>query len=98
MSLFGLFGLATMAGFVTLLGVLPATLWLTKRRRVPLRETLLFGIGFGILPFVIGTSLADTHGTAGLLRGLVFSSLLGVVGAAVFRAIALREREQSRHR
>ena len=79
------------AALVTLVGVLPTALWLTKRRRVPLKDALLLGLGFGNLPYVVLTLLAGgTYGLAGLVRGVALSSLLGLAGAAVFWAIALR--------
>ena len=80
---------------VTILGGLPTALWLTKRRRIPLVEAIVFGLGFGNLPFVVGALTAGTQGSAGLVRGVAFSSLLGVAGAAVFWSIALRNRIHS---
>jgi hypothetical protein len=83
-------GLVALA--VTLVGALPTALWLMKRRRVSLPEALAFGLAFGNAPFLIGALLAGTYGLAGFIRGVAFSSLLGVAGAAVFWWIALRER------
>jgi hypothetical protein len=77
---------------VTLLGVLPTAVWLMKRRRISLGQALLFGLGFGNLPFAVGSMLAGTYGVPGFVRGVAFSSLLGLAGAAAFWTIALRER------
>ncbi len=90
-------GAGIVAAVVTLLGVLPTAVWLLKRRRPTLRESLSFGLGFGILPYVLmGTAAGRTYGPSGLLRGLAFSSMLGLSGAAVFWVIALRP-HRSRH-
>lgn len=77
---------------VTLVGALPTALWLMKRRHVSLPEALAFGVAFGNAPFLIGALMASTYGLTGFIRGVAFSSLLGVVGAAVFWWIALRGR------
>lgn len=85
------------AAVVTMFGVLPTAVWLLKRRQPTLAESLLFGLGFGILPYVLmGTATGGTYGPSGLLRGLAFSSTLGLSGAAAFWVIALRPR-RSRH-
>ena len=83
-------GAGVVALVVTVVGVVPTTLWLTKRKRVSFAEALLFGLGFGDFPFLVGALLAGTYGFAGFARGVAFSSLLGVTGAAVFWAIAIR--------
>ena len=88
-------GSGIVAVFVTLLCVLPTAAWLMPRRRIRLREALLFGFGFGNLPFVVGTALAGAYGVTGFARGVAFSSLLGLTGAAAFWAIALREQQAS---
>ncbi|HEX7020556.1 MAG TPA: hypothetical protein VF159_11115, partial [Gemmatimonadaceae bacterium] len=85
-------GTGLVALVVTLLGALPTAVWLMKRRRVSLSEALAFGLAFGNAPFLIGALLAGTYGVAGFIRGIAFSSLLGVIGAAVFWWIALRGR------
>jgi hypothetical protein len=91
------FSVAIGAGIVALLvsvaGVLPTVIWVTRRRHVALGEALLFGLGFGNLPFVVGTALAGVYGVGGFVRGAAFSSLLGLAGAGVFWVIALREPE-----
>ena len=91
-------GAGLVAGVVTLIGVLPAAVWLMKRRQLTLKETLLFGLGFGNLPYVLLAAAAGgrTYGPAGVLRGLAFASLLGLGGAALFWFITLRPRK-SRH-
>jgi hypothetical protein len=88
-------GAGVLSLFVTLLGAFPTALWLTKRKQVSLGEALLWGLGFGNAPMILGTVLAGTYGAAGFVRGVAFSSLLGVTGAAVFWAIAIR-RQPSR--
>lgn len=81
-------GLVALA--VAMVGVLPLSLWLTNRRRVSLAEALLWGLALGNCPFVLGTLFAGSYGIEGIVRGLAFSSLLGVAGAAAFWAIAMR--------
>lgn|SRR5262245_17046867 len=86
-------GVGLVAVFVTVLGVWPTAVWLMKRRLVSLREALVFGLGFGVLPYVLlaVATGGKTYGVEGLVRGVAFSSLLGVAGAAAFWAIALRQ-------
>jgi hypothetical protein len=83
-------GAGMLAFFVTLLVAAPTAVWLTKRKLVSLWDALLCGFGFGNLPFVLGTVLGGSYGVAGFVRGMAFSSLLGLIGAAVFWAIAIR--------
>jgi hypothetical protein len=83
-------GVAIVAAAITLLGVMPAAVWVMKRHTLTLGHTLLFGLAFGNVPFVIGTAGAGAYGPEGVLRGFIFSSLLGLAGAAAFWAIALR--------
>jgi hypothetical protein len=84
-------GTGLVALVVTAAGVLPTVLWLTERRRVSLREALLFGLGFGNLPYVLmAIAAGGTYGFTGFVRGVGFSSLLGLTGAATLWAIALR--------
>ena len=83
-------GAGIVAFFVTLLVAAPTAVWLTKRRVVSLRDALLLGVGFGNLPFILGTVLGGSYGVAGFVRGMAFSSLLGLIGSAVFWAIAIR--------
>jgi hypothetical protein len=83
-------GVAVVSTIVTLAGVLPMAVWLMRRRPVSLGAALLFGLGFGNLPLVLGTALAGSYGVAGVMRGVAFSSLLGLSGAAALWAIALR--------
>jgi hypothetical protein len=89
-------GAGLVALLIALLGVLPTAVWLTKRRRVSLGEAILFGLGFGNLPLALGTIMAGTYGVPGFVRGVVFSSLLGLAGAAAFWTIALRAQNLSR--
>jgi len=83
-------GAAVVALGITLVAALPAAVWLTTRRRVPISEALLWGLGLGNVPMVAGTLLAGTYGVEGFVRGIAFSSVLGVAGASVFWTIALR--------
>jgi hypothetical protein len=90
------FGTGLVALLVTVVGVLPTAVFLTKRRQLSLREALLFGLGFGNLPYVLlAVAAGGTYGLAGLVRGVAFSSLLGLAGATVFWAIALRRQAAS---
>ena len=83
-------GAGIVTGLVTVLGVLPTAVFLVKRRYVTLTEALLFGLGFGNLPYFLMAVLAGgTYGIAGFVRGVAFSSLLGLGGAAVFWLIAI---------
>jgi hypothetical protein len=80
-----------LALFVGFAGAITAAAWRTRRGFVPLGEALLFGLGFGNLPFVmLAVAAGGTYGVDGLLRGVAFSSMLGLTGATVFWAIALR--------
>jgi hypothetical protein len=90
-------GVGVVALVVTVVGVLPTVLWLTERRHPSLTETLLFGLAFGNLPYVLmAIAAGGTYGFTGFIRGVGFSSLLGLTGAAIFWAIALRRnRSQS---
>jgi hypothetical protein len=84
-------GASIVAGLITVLGALPTAVFLMKRRYVTLTKTLLFGLGFGNLPyFLIAVFAGGTYGIAGFVRGVAFSSLLGLGGAAVFWLIAIR--------
>ena len=89
------FAMAMVVGVValgiTVIGALPAAVWLMKRRRISLQEALLAGLGFGNLPFALGGLMADTYENVGLIRGLAFSSVLGAACGAVFWWIALRQ-------
>ena len=87
-------GAGVVAGVVTLIGVLPIAVWMMRRHQLTLKETLVFGLGFGNLPYVLlaATAGGRTYGPAGLLRGLAFASLLGLSGAALFWIICLRPR------
>ena len=84
-------GVAIVAVFISIVGVLPVAVWLMRRRRVSLGMAVLFGIGFGNLPTLFGTLTAGTYGVNGLVRVVAFASLVGAMGAAAFWSIALRE-------
>jgi len=86
-------GVGIVASAVVLIGVLPVAVWLIKRHDLTLKETLILGLGFGNLPYVLlGVAAGGTYGVAGLLRGVTFSSLSGLVGAALFWLISIRPR------
>jgi hypothetical protein len=62
-----------------------------KRRDLTLKKTLMFGLGFGNLPYVLlGVAAGGTYGVTGLLRGVMLSSLIGLVGAALFWLISIQ--------
>jgi hypothetical protein len=87
-------GTGLVALFVSVVGVLPTALWLTRRFQVSLRDALLFGLGFGNLSYALmALAAGGTYGLAGLARGVASSSLLGLSGATVFWAIAVRRLE-----
>jgi hypothetical protein len=84
-------GVGIVAGIIVLVAVLPVALWLLKRRGLTLKKTLIFGLVLGNLPYVLfGIAAGGTYGLTGLLRGVTFSSLIGVVGAALFWLISIR--------
>lgn len=91
-------GAGLVAFVVTLFGALPAAVWLTKRKHVSLGLALLLGLAMGNVPMVVGTALAGAYGIEGFVRGAAFSSLLGMTGAAVFWAIAIRGPQADRDR
>jgi hypothetical protein len=88
-------GAGLVALFVSVVGVLPTVLWLTRRFELSLIDTLLFGLGFATLSYAVTAIAAGggTYGLAGLARGVAWSSLLGLAGATVFWAITLRRLE-----
>jgi len=84
-------GVALLALLVTIVGVFPTALWLVKRGYVRFTSALLWGLGFGNFPLVLGTVLTGGgYGLAAFIRGVVFSSLIGLAGAAVFWVISIR--------
>jgi hypothetical protein len=90
-------GVAIVATAVTFVGVLPTALWLTKGRQPSLADSLLFGLAFGMVTYVVLLLVlagGRTYGLPGLLRGLLCSCAIAVTGAAVFWVIALRPRRQ----
>src|SRR5262245_56061758 len=84
------FGAGLLAIVLTLLVALPAAVWLTKRKRVSLSQALLYGLGIGNLPMILGTIVLGAYGIEGFVRGVLFSSVLGMACAAMFWVIALR--------
>jgi hypothetical protein len=84
------FAVAIVAVIVALVAA-PTAMLLAQRRTVGLREALLWGLGFGNTPMLLGAMLAGTYGVEGLARGVEFSSAIGMAGAAVFWVIVLRE-------
>jgi hypothetical protein len=69
-----------------------------RRRQLTLGDALLFGLAFGNLPcflLFIATG-SKIPGVAFLVRGMAFSSVLGLAGAAAFWALALRPTPPSR--
>jgi hypothetical protein len=87
-------GAGLLAFVITLVAALPTAVWLTKRKFISFAEALLWGLGFGNTPMAIGTVLAGTYGVAGVVRGVAFSSVLSIAGAAMFWAIALRRQRK----
>lgn len=85
-------GGSVVAVFVTLVGALPMAVRLMKRRHVSLTETILFGLGFGNRPFVLGTILAGSDGLEGFMRDAAFSFVLGHGGRSCVLDGAIRTR------
>ena len=84
----------------TLVCVVPAAIWILKRRAVTFGRALLFGLALGNLPvaiaglasavqrlFLAASSPANLWAAIGTVG---FASLLGLTGAAVFWAISIR--------
>ena len=91
---------------ITLVVAVPIAIWVLKRRDVRFKRALLFGLAIGNLPVAVGAVLSgfqrvvlsasrpvDLWGSTG---AVLFSSLIGVTGAAVFWAISIRGRDFSR--
>lgn len=90
-------GVGVVAVFMTALVILPAVLWILNRRLVTFTQSLVYGLGFGNLPIVIGTILSQGgYGLAGVVRGMVLGSLVGLTGAAAFWGIAIRGLDSGR--
>jgi hypothetical protein len=90
------FGTGVAALIVTLLGAWPAAMWVIKRRAVTLKESLRFGLLLANIPVVLMTlATGGGYGLAGFARAVLFASLLGLSGAAVFWAISIRGRFDS---
>jgi hypothetical protein len=77
------------AGLVTLIGVLPTAVFL-EAAAADSQSDAVVGVGFGNLPCVLGVAAGSTYGREPILRGVAFSSLLGLTGAALFWFITLR--------
>jgi hypothetical protein len=84
------------SGFValvmTMVFVWPTAALLTRRRQLTLGDALLFGLAFGNLAYLLLAIVTGGRipGVAVLVRGMAFSTLLGLAGAAAFWALALR--------
>jgi hypothetical protein len=93
------FGLALYMGYAALLMtifcVLPTTVWVVKRIRVSFVQALAWGFAFANLPFALIT-IANDHGDSDLLKQHGLFTLIGLVGAAAFWAIAIRGKDLSR--
>jgi hypothetical protein len=91
-------GAGVVALFVTVVGALPAAVWLTKRRHVSFSEALLCGLAFGLFTIVLPRILFGRSGggdAGNFVRIVALSSLLGATGAGVFWAIAIRRRHSN---
>ena len=80
------------AAAITALIVWPLAVWLTKRRDVDLTEALLFGLALGVLPYTLLALLFGAYGSAGYIRGVAYSAILGPAGAAAFWMIVLHHK------
>lgn len=80
---------------VTLVVVVPTAIWVLKRRALTFKRALLCGLAIGNVPVAIGGALAG-FAEPGAVGAVVFASLIGVTGAAVFWAISIRGRDFSR--
>lgn len=91
---------------ITLVLVVPTAVWVLKRRALSFKRALLFGLAIGNLPVAV-SGVVSVFGYVALrssnppnyraaLGVVLFSSLIGVTGAAVFWAIAIRGRDFSR--
>jgi hypothetical protein len=91
---------------VTLVVAVPAALWVVKRRAVTFRRALLYGLAIGNLPFAIGAVLSGLQRILlsasrpvepwAAVGTVLFGSLIGAAGAAVFWVISIRGRDFSR--
>lgn len=87
--------LAVATGFVALIVafflVWPIATYLIRRRQLTLGDTLLWGLAFGNLTHGVVIVLVRAGGEFDLfLRNILFSSLLGAVGAVAFWYLAIR--------
>jgi hypothetical protein len=99
-------GVGIIALVVTLVGAVPAVVWMIGRGPLSLRKLLLLGAALGNAPFAIivvsiivahlvsGTLSGDVgrlwYGLAGTVRAIALGLLCGVGSAAVFWAVAIR--------
>jgi len=88
-------GVGLVATLLTVLCVFPTVVWVMKRTTVTLGRAALIGAMFGNIPVVIGSALAGNYGLAGAVRASVFGTLLGVSGATLFWALAIRGRSHT---
>jgi hypothetical protein len=85
-------GTGIVALAVTMVFVWPIAVWLTKRRQLSLGDSLLFGLAFGNLTYVLLVVATGwrVSGVASLMQGVAFSSLLGLTSASAFWFLTLR--------
>lgn len=84
-------GTVMLAIGITIVFAVPTAIWVLKRRAVSFRRALFFGLAIGNIPVAVGGALAGTS-----FGAVLFSSLIGMTGAAVFWAISIRGRDFSR--
>ena len=80
---------------ITIFCVVPTTLWVVKRIRVSVVQSLAWGFAFANLPFAIIT-IGNGRGDSALLSRHAFVTLIGLAGATAFWAIAIRGKDLSR--
>ena len=77
-------GTSIVAVFMSLPAAL-AAVWVLRRHPLTLTRALLFGVMLGNVPTVLGTMLSGIgYGLVGLIRAVLFASVLGLGGAAAF--------------
>ena len=81
---------------ITLVLVVPLAIRVVKRRVLPFRRALLYGLAIGNLPVAIGGASSGFTEPGAAVGAVGFASLIGVTGAAVFWAISIRGRDFSR--
>jgi flagellar biogenesis protein FliO len=78
------------ASLVTLLAAFPAAVWVLKRYQFTLGRAVMSGLVLGNLIPAIAIVLCASYGLLGLVRLIVFGSLLGVAGAVAFWMVWVR--------